>query len=477
MAGLGLINAGDAIIAWPVRRSDARALFAAALRAAERGDDRATRSIARQTFEAFETEFPKPRSQADAAVRFQTGWAATDGAMLGGEAVRGENGQWVYTGPVEAHGRAGVLADATVDASWGVLSAALRWQGFEDAHVSEAWGVVAAGPVDVWAGRRSLAFGTGRGGGIVLTPEHAMTGIGVRTSRAVALPGFLGAFDLHGAFLVSRLAHSGKVRRPWFSAARISLSPSTNLGIGLNRAAIFGGDGNVQPLSAKNVVLMLIGLTGQLGKDSGFENQVASVDVWLRASPGGLPLIAHAELGIDDVGVSMLETAGFIAGLTLPSVPGIRELSLGLEHVRFPASCCGHPPWYRHGDLGDGWTANGSLLAHELGGHGHEWSLHWDLITAGAELGGRFLARKRGPENLFAPDRAGSSIGASFSAAIPLRRALLFRSALRAERGTGWTAWTMDLGMQFLIGAEGGAPTVNRNARTDVREQRKGQQQ
>ncbi len=474
MAGLGLIGASDALDAWPLRRSEVRALFAAAVQAAERGNDRGARTIAGNALAAFNSEFPRPAHLAVAAARLRTGWLGHDGAMLGGTTVQNGSGGWVYPGPTPARARDGVLADATVEGSWRAVTAAVHVRGFDAARVDEAYAALALGPLDVWAGRRSLAFGAGRTGAIVLSPEVPLDGAGVRTSRAISLPGFLDGIVLRGAFMISRLENSGRVRHPWFSAARVSLSPSSNLVFGFHRAAIFGGEGNVQPLTGRNVLFMLFGLTGQLGKDSGFENQVASIDAWLRMAPGGLPLVAYGELGIDDVGFSMLETAGFLAGITLPSVPGVPALSLGLEHARFPGSCCGHPPWYRHSDLGDGWTTNGNLLAHPLGGHGHEWAFLWELSTARAQLAGRAFTRERRSENLFSPDRAGSSFGAAFDATIPLRRAVLFRSVLGAERGTGWSAWTVDLGVQLLIGAEGGAPTVNRNARAGAREKMKG---
>ena len=53
------------------------------------------------------------------------------------------------------------------------------------------------------------------------------------------------------------------------------------------RAVLFGGEGNTEETNPGNLLLMLAGFTGQLGKDSGFENQVASADFWLRATSGG----------------------------------------------------------------------------------------------------------------------------------------------------------------------------------------------
>jgi hypothetical protein len=198
---------------------------------------------------------------------------------------------------------------------------------------------------------------------------------------------------------------------------------------------------------------MLFGLTSQLGKDSGYENQVASIDVSTHVTLAGLPLSAYSELGVDDVGFSMFSTAAFLAGLELASVPGMDALSFGFEHARIPHSCCGHPPWYRHGDLGDGWTDRGRLLGHALGGHGSEWTVSGTLASAPVQMQARLFARERGEENLFAPDRAGSSAGGSMRLSLPLGRHVLLRAAAITEHGrTGWEDWSADLGVRLLLG-------------------------
>jgi hypothetical protein len=64
------------------------------------------------------------------------------------------------------------------------------------------------------------------------------------------------------------------------------------------------------------------------------------------------------------------------------------------------------------------------LLGHPLGGAGTEVALTWrfDLPTSGLSISGRAFRRRRGAENLFAPDRMGAGHGGAFNLRIPVGR-------------------------------------------------------
>ena len=468
LAGAGAIESAAALDAWPLRRSEVRALLAQATEHATRlADDNALR-FARDAQRAFDAEFPAaPDAPLRAGARFLTGWIESEGGLAGGASTRAPSGAWVYGGPVPGPAAAGARLGLSADIDWRGVAGGLTAASSGD--IGEAYAAVRAGPVDAWAGRRALAFGVARGGDIVLSPAHALDAIGIRTAQPIGLPGPLHVFgDVRATLALSRFAHSGKVRRPWFAAASVRISPAAGFSIGLHRATLFGGADGAQPVTAKNVVLMALGLTSQLGKDSGFENQVAAIDVWLRLDPG-LPLVAYAALGADDVGFSFLSTAATIVGLEAPALPGLPELSVGIEHARFPRSCCGHPPWYRHGDLGQGWTEEGRLLGHPLAGHGQEWAVHWDLAAGAIRWGGRVSGRTRDQENLFSPDHGGSSFGGAVHAVLHAGSSTRFRVAVESERGRGWQAWSGDLGLQLRVGPAARAPAPTRNAHADVR--------
>jgi hypothetical protein len=492
LAGLGLIDAGAALQTWPLRRSLARELLnQAAARAASRSPaatsppvsahvsppvstcarppavaGRATVSLARSILSTWLCEHPLPVDAALVAnARVRSGWMDESGLLLGGWSTRGANGAWQYGGPVPGPAGAGAFVGLDTDITWNARAAAVLRTSprgtLEDAHIG-----IVAGPVDIMAGRIPLVMGVGRGGGIVLSPQHAFDGVGVRTSRAIAMPGVLGFLgDVRGTLMVSRFERSGPVRRPWFSAASLSFAPARSLHIGFQRAAIFGGDGNVQSLSARNLLFLLFGMTSQGGKDSGFENQVASIDAWARFEPFGVPLAVYGELGVDDVGFTLLSTAAFIAGIELPAVPGLPALSIGMEHARFPHSCCTHPPWYRHGDLAEGWTDRGWPLGHPLGGEGREWAMYWGAVVRNVWLSGRAFTRHRGEENLFSPARAGRSHGNALRVDAPFARNLAVNAAFTWERGgENQDHWRIELGARLRLTAGS-----TRNTRADDR--------
>jgi hypothetical protein len=456
LAALGAIPMVQAVRAWPIRRDEARRLLAEAAG----GSDTAAARIARPQLEAFETEFA--RGGSNLALAFDGGWAGAEGMLLGGTSRRDESGAWLYPGPVPHAAANGAAARLAAEMSIGrALTLVAATRPHDGWASDEAWIGAGLGPIDLWAGRRTFSFGEG-GGALVLSGDAAFDGAGLRTARTWTPPGlfsFLGEID--AAFLLARFERSGTVRHPWFGATRIVLSPGRGFTIGLNRAALFGGEGNVQATSLRNLLFLVGGLTSQLGKDSGWENQVASIDVRTRARFGGLPLVLHGEIAIDDVGFNLFRTAAFVTGIAAPAMPGLPALGLGLEHTRIPGSCCTQPPWYRHGDLGDGWTMGGRLLGHPLGGQGTEWALRADWSPSGAVLAAVLLARTRGKENLLAPDHRGSSLGGSLSATLPVTRDVVAAGTVTLERGAdGWRVWQGRFGLRFRLRVTGGGPGI-----------------
>jgi hypothetical protein len=464
LAAMGLINPVDALQTWPMRRSAIRALLTSA---ATDATTPAQRAVASAAAERFDRDMPVLDVRSPALeLRAATGWSGNEGELLGGTTRLGPTGRWTYPGPVPGQDGRAVFAAGDASFAWKGLSIDASGAGTaDDVRLDRLHAALVAGPVDLWAGRHDFAAGAGRAGSIVLSPDVAFDGVGIRTSRPIDLPGFLG--DGTASLLLARVDRSGDVSRPWFSAATLSFAPTPGLRFGFNRAVLFGGDGNVESVSARNVVLMMLGITGQLGKDSGFENQVASLDVWTRMRIGDLPFSLYGELGVDDVGFSLFSTAALLAGVQLAAVPGLERLAIGLEYARFPASCCGHPPWYRHGNLGDGWTDRGRLLGHPLGGQGSQLSVDWSFAATIARLTGQLFIRSRGEENLFAPDRVGSSTGAAIRTDAPVSNRVALRAQLAAERGApGWNAWNASLGLDVILGPD---RSTSRHQRTEQR--------
>ena len=458
LAGLGRIDAGSVFAVGPRSQAELLALLGSA-----RAEGAGQREVGQRWAESW------PLHSRDAgpslAFRAQMGWHGDAGARLGGVTTRVEGGAWVYPGPIPLpRGDEGTVA-LSADVEWGRMHGTLtgRLVG-SSASLGESHVGVRTGPVDLWVGRQRLAFGPGRFGGVVLSPVAPLDGGGLHTKRPFHLPGFLsGLGSIRGGFLLARMERSGTVRGPWFTAARVLLSPSHSVSIGLNRAALFGGDGNTESVTLGNIALMTLGVTSYLGKDSGFENQVASVDIWARTTIADIPLAGYLEFGLDDVGVRIWASPAVILGFEVPRVPRLGGLGLGVEHARFSHSGSGKPPWYRHGQLGEGWTDAGRLLAHPLGGHGSEWSVHLTHGPTGplSHLRGRVYTRSRGDENLFAPDWQGRSLGGQVDLTVRALGPAWMRVRGAWEGGrAGWESWSADVGAGVAFrgtGAGGGA--------------------
>ena len=313
------------------------------------------------------------------------------------------------------------------------------------AYVVGSWGNFTG-----WIGRRPIGFHSGPADGVVLNERTPFTGGGVSLREGVRLP-VLGR--LYADASLARLHRNGTVRHPWFQAMRITIAPHPDVAIGLNRAAIFGGEGD-NSITPARIALMFLGFPDVAGKDSDFENQVASIDVLVRSRIGATPIVMHAEYGTDDTGFAFLHVPAVIAGVEIPSLPRFKWISAGVEAIFFTESCCSYPEWYRHGALGDGWSDRGRLLGHPLGGAGRELALSVNWLGTNTEpvIGLRAFGRNRSRENLFAPDRLGESVGARLTAIVPIRR---FRVELNAdgETGQGWKSGGMRVLGAYRFGA------------------------
>jgi hypothetical protein len=284
--------------------------------------------------------------------------------------------------------------------------------------------------IAAWAGRRRLGYRPDAGGGLVLTELTRFDGAGVRTSRPLTLP-VAGAVTLDA--FGGRLDRNGRVASPWLLGMRIHARPHARFDLGVTRVAMFGGmDGADTGLRQWLEVLIGANLS-----DAHADDQVASLDVRWRPDLR-IPLELHGEWGMHDIdpGV-LLDVPAFTAGLRLPR--GESGL-IGVQHTQISRSCCRNPPWYHHFELADGWTADGALLGHPLGGHGREWR----VMAAGTLRDGALLYevsgahRTRGAENLLAPVRLGRALALAAGLDGQLPSSFAAELMLHYERGPGW---------------------------------------
>jgi hypothetical protein len=360
-----------------------------------------------------------------AAARLRGGWAAASGEALGGDGYYPDE-DWQGSQAVastsepalaaSAHGHLLPWAAWSLDAGraggeWRVHSGALALR---------------LGAFDGWAGRRALDYALGYGGSTVLgggvtsVPDlafrtrYVFDGIGLQVRDPFHIPylRFLG--PVRAEVVGGRLPRNGNVDRPFVVFGRLMGTPfSSRLTLGINRGAIFGGRDN--DITAARLLGLLTGLHG--GEHGEFENQVLSVLIRYRPPLGSIPLQAYLEWGMDDTAGAVKNAPAVIAGVEVAALPGLADLSVVLEHTRYPASCCGNPIWYRSVFFRGSWADEGRLFAHPLGGHGTEWlgRVRYDVPGPGVLAGATLFARRRGHENLFAPDREGRTLGGSAS--------------------------------------------------------------
>lgn len=414
--GLGLTPTGFDPGRRTLSRKEAGAVLLRAAELAEADTAVPGARLARAYARRFAEEFPATASALEGRPA-RTAWFGRAGVLAGVEVRRGavragsgydNGGGW--TGPEPAADMAGGVLGASAAVALhphlaAVVAPVLRGGGLElaDAHL-----VAVVGGVGAWAGRRPVGFGPGVGGALVLDAIVPFDGGGLFLARPLELPGPFGSLRVET--FVSRMERNGPVMRPWVWAARAGLSPHPRLSLGVNRGAVFAGNGE---FSLRDLAYVIVGKHG--GAHSETDNQVVALDAFFRPPLGRVPLLLYVEWGFEDSAGAWKDVPALVAGIELGAVPGIEALALGLERTAFAGSCCGNPIWYRHWAFQQGWTDGGVPLGHPLGGHGSEWLLHSraDLLDARLRLAGRVFRRRRGAENLFAPDRQGNSRGAS----------------------------------------------------------------
>lgn len=390
------------------------------------------------------------------------GWASASGEVLAGDGYFVEE-DWEGAQPLED----GAGPIAMLDAH-GWIAPWLSWQA-RGGRLGADWAIpeaalgLAVGPFDAWAGRRRLHYAIGHGGGTVLgtgldegsdlvhRTRDTFDGIGIHVRDPFHFPGFLRILGPARIEAVGgRLDRNGRVEAPYVVFGRLIGTPFTRrFTLGINRGAIFGGEGN--PITAGRLAGLIIGLHG--GDGGEFENQVFSVMGRLRPPLGPLPLELYAEFGMDDTAGAISDMPGIVAGVDIGAVPGLNAVSVGVEHAQFPGSCCGNPIWYRSIFFRGSWADEGRLFAHPLAGHGREWRVHGrvDLPEPGLLVRAGAYARWRGHENLYAPGREGESVGGSVGVDYRPKSALRVRAEAALEQADSWDTQRMSLAISYII--------------------------
>jgi hypothetical protein len=419
------------------------------------GESPAARSAAAAYLGRVAVEYPHLMGEAGAGcgpwldARVEAGYLRERGRLRPGFGYQPEHD---WTGAVEVEPVSSPAARGSAVAGWGRLGGRLELLGHDggvdllDAHLAAD-----LGDVVVWAGRRPLRYGPAAGGGLVLGGGDALvTGVGAVVTDPVRLPwvlGLLGPVGMESFF--SRAAGGERVRDPWFWGARLTAAPHPRFRIGASRGTMYGGEGNT-PVTLRHTLQMLMGMHSGIAGE--FDNHFGAVD--LRYRPPGTALDLYLEWGMNDSAGAWWAIPARLLGVQWSALPFAPGLGVGAEFVHFPRSCCGNPIWYRNWQFRMGWTNDGELLAHPLGGHGQELAVRVDAVLAGGTAVGhaRAFHRRRGDENLFHPQWTGGSVGGE--AALQVQPGPGAGAVVRGflESGDGWRAARVFTGLTWSFG-------------------------
>lgn len=323
------------------------------------------------------------------------------------------------------------------------------------------WQVAAgARSLGAWVGQRAPDFGPGAGGGLVFDGRATFAGGGIALTNPVRPPWILRHLGwARGEAFLSRIDSSAATRHPWVFGSHASLTPHPRLLIGATQAFMFSGEG-LPPFTWRNFKEMFL-THGIKTAGREFENGIASVEARWRPPVPRLPAVLYVEWGTDDNHSAWFRFPAVVAGVSLPAVPRVPALSLGLERTSFARPCTGcggcaceyYATWYRHYVFMDGWTLDRQPIGHPLGGDGTEWLAYgrYDDAAHRIRLDARAFARERGRYNLYAPAREGRSAGASLGAEYRVGDALELEVHGSLERGRrDWHTAALSAGLRWL---------------------------
>jgi hypothetical protein len=315
--------------------------------------------------------------------------------------------------------------------------------------------VLASGTFGVWGGRREIGYRAGHAAGLVVNATR-FDGAGVYLAKPIRLP-VVGAlrYEMHLSKvdnLLNTYTGPNAPIEPFFWTARGSVEPHPRLRFGISRGIMFGGEGNVE-FTASRFLRQLVGMYTEEAGDGAFANQSVSVDARWVVFKGRLPTTAYMEWAGDDGAGAWYDVPAFTWGLEVSGLPK-RDIAVGIERTEFLRNTTNNSHWYQNYSFVENWTDGGELLGHPLAGHGKEWRV---FASGGSPLRGitadiGVYKRWRGDNNLLAPQRQGSSIGAVIAA--DARVTQLIRVMIEGETESGskdWSASSARAGLRFVF--------------------------
>lgn len=182
---------------------------------------------------------------------------------------------------------------------------------------------------------------------------------------------YLGPFRFDA--FVSRLEEDRDVPKPYFTGLRFSFKPHSVLELGLTRTIIMGGEGR-PGITPSRFWEIMFGENKEYNEE--LSNSIAGMDIRFILSF----LQLYGELGGEDEAGGLPSKTAYLAGIYLPH--------LGSYDLRVEYADITNEVWYSHGLYSSGYTYEGRILGHHVGGGGRDIFLEMGIIK-GNRLNGR----------------------------------------------------------------------------------------
>jgi hypothetical protein len=235
----------------------------------------------------------------------------------------------------------------------------------------EGYGKVAAGPLEIEAGKDSLWWGPGYHGSILMSNNvEPFRMIKVTTPQPVQLPWIfqrLGPF--RAEWFLAQLEEDRSIPHAKLSGIRVNLKPHPLLEFGLSRVVMFGGRG-VPDVDAFDYAKMFFALSEQAQ-----DNQLAGLDFSVLVPLGELPrgdrlplrsVRFYLDAAGEDEGGGVPSNWGFLYGLQLNDLFKTGRTDLRVEYAD------NHVPgkpnvFYEHSLYMSGYTYKNRVIGHHMG--------------------------------------------------------------------------------------------------------------
>lgn len=219
--------------------------------------------------------------------------------------------------------------------------------------------------MELGAGKESLWWGQGRHGGLYLTSNaEPLLMVRLTNESPSELPWvfkYLGPFRFD--LFVSRLEEDRAVPEPYFAGIRLNFRPVYEFELGMSMMVMTGGEGR-PPFKLADLFEILFG-ENEIGNEDR-SNKIAGID--FRFNLPGWQI--YGEAGGEDEAGGWPAREAVIIGVYLPRLTRTADLRFEFADLAWTKDSAG--AWYKHGIYTDGYTYNGRILGHHVGGDGKD---------------------------------------------------------------------------------------------------------